>query len=312
VALLFTTAEVRPHERFDLWTAATSRLYTPMGGEPFRDQEFWATVHGRRLGAVELTNISAAGHVVMRTPRYIAISDPEVFWISLQLSGTSVVSQEDRIAVLRRGDLVLYDSSHPYAIRSPGRFDMAVFQFPRTLLRHASDLMAHLTGTRVATREAGAFVVPFLRALAKGASEDTLPDSCEDFGEGVIDLANAIFSERVKPAGAGRSPTLLHVKAYIKARLGDPGLTPGTIARANYISTRRLYKLFAAEGVGVAEWIRRQRLERCRRDLRAPALRDVPIARIALDWGFRSPEHFSRAFAAAYGTSPSEYRGGAA
>jgi AraC-like DNA-binding protein len=311
MAVLFTTATVAPHERFDLWTSVSSRLFTPLGGRPHPSEAFWASAHGQRLGVVELTKVSASGHTVLRTPKYIAAGDPEVFWISMQLGGSSVIRQQERTAVLRSGDVALYDSSHPYSIFSPGRFDMAVFQFPRTLLRFSSELMAGLTATRISEDGgAGAFVVPFLRGLAAGVHAETLPDRCEDLGEGVIALVNAVFAPRVGFDRPAPSPSLLAVKAYIEAHLGDEDLTVEAIAKANHISTRQLYNLFEAEGAGVAEWIRRQRLDRCRRDLRAAALVEVPISRIALEWGFRSPEHFSRAFRAAYGCSPAAYRQG--
>ena len=312
MAVLFTTASVAPYERFDLWTSVSSRLFTPLGGRLHPDEAFWASAHGLRLGAVDLTTVSASGHTVLRTPKYIAAGDPEVFWISMQIRGSSVISQQDRTAVLRPGDIALYDSSHPYSIVSPGPFDMAVFQFPRTLLRFPSELMADLTATRVSGGGgAGAFVVPFLCGLAEGVDSETLPDGCEDLGEGVIDLVNAVFAPRVKLARPAPSASLLAVKAYIDAHLRDEDLAVEAIAKANHISTRQLYKLFEADGAGVAEWIRRRLLDRCRRDLRAETLRGLPISRIALEWGFRSPEHFSRAFRTAYGCSPSAYRNGA-
>jgi hypothetical protein len=49
-------------------------------------------------------------------------------------------------------------------------------------------------------------------------------------------------------------------------------------------------------------------LERCRRDLLDPSLGDVPVSAIAARWGLTNAAHFSRAFRAAYGASPVEYR----
>lgn len=101
---------------------------------------------------------------------------------------------------------------------------------------------------------------------------------------------------------------LAAIRRSIDLRLGDPGLRPGAIARDHHLSRRQLYRLFAADGVGVADWIRARRLERCARDLRDPALAHESITTIALRWGFVNPSHFSRAFRAAYGTTPREHR----
>ena len=65
---------------------------------------------------------------------------------------------------------------------------------------------------------------------------------------------------------------------------------------------------FHDEGLTVAGWIRRRRLEQCRRDLTDPALDARPVAAIAARWGFSSAADFSRSFRAAHGVPPAEYR----
>jgi AraC-like DNA-binding protein len=98
------------------------------------------------------------------------------------------------------------------------------------------------------------------------------------------------------------------VHAFIEQRLGDPALTPGQVATANYISVRYLHKLFETEQTSVAEWIRRRRLERCRRDLLDPAYRDRPVEAIGERWGFKDGAHFSRVFKRRFAAPPAEYR----
>ena len=101
---------------------------------------------------------------------------------------------------------------------------------------------------------------------------------------------------------------VLRIRAFIEEHLGDPELTPGMVAAAHYVSVRYLHKLFETEFATVAEWIRRRRLERCRRDLLDPALQALPVNAIAARWGLLNAAHFSRAFRAAYGAPPQEYR----
>ena len=74
------------------------------------------------------------------------------------------------------------------------------------------------------------------------------------------------------------------------------------------MSLRSLHQLFHDEGLTVAGWIRQRRLERCRRDLADPALAARPVAAIAARWGYPSAAEFSRAFRAAHGVPPAEYR----
>jgi AraC-like DNA-binding protein len=50
------------------------------------------------------------------------------------------------------------------------------------------------------------------------------------------------------------------------------------------------------------------RVERCRADLTDPRLEGMPVHAIGARWGFRSPADFSRAFRAAHGIPPGDYR----
>ena len=107
---------------------------------------------------------------------------------------------------------------------------------------------------------------------------------------------------------ARRHALLSTVQAFIQQHLGEPWLSPATIAAAHHISLRSLHQLFHDEGLTVAGWIRQRRLEYCRRELSDPALASRPVAAIAARWGFSSASDFSRAFRAVHGLPPAEFR----
>jgi len=132
-------------------------------------------------------------------------------------------------------------------------------------------------------------------------------------GTAALDLLAVALAGRLDrlgevPPDTSQRALVLRVHAFIEVQLGDPGLSPATIAAAHHISVRYLYKLFEGEPTSVAGLIRERRLERCRRDLLDPSLRGVPVSTIAARWGLTNAAHFSRAFRAAYGASPVEYR----
>jgi AraC-like DNA-binding protein len=101
---------------------------------------------------------------------------------------------------------------------------------------------------------------------------------------------------------------MTRVEAFVESRLHDPGLSPAVVAAAHHVSLRQLYKVFETREDGVARFIRRRRLERCRRDLADPALASRPAYAIGLSWGFTDPAHFTRSFRDEYGVTPGEYR----
>jgi AraC-like DNA-binding protein len=147
--------------------------------------------------------------------------------------------------------------------------------------------------------------------VVAGESGPGPPDAAR-LGGVVTDLVAAAFAEPSgqRTAGPGESAQVLRlqVRDFILRHLGAESLSPATIAAAHNISVRYLHKLFQDEGLTVADWIRRHRLERCRRELADPLQYDRPIHAIATRWGFPNAAHFSRAFRAAYGVPPREFR----
>jgi AraC-like DNA-binding protein len=128
----------------------------------------------------------------------------------------------------------------------------------------------------------------------------------------VLDLLTTALTESLGHGGS-RAPTApeslrFQVHAFIEEHLQDRGLTIASIAAANHISVRTLHRLFVAEETTVAGWIRRRRLERCRKDLVDPTLRHLAVSTIAARWGMPESAHFSRLFRREYGVPPTEYR----
>lgn len=87
---------------------------------------------------------------------------------------------------------------------------------------------------------------------------------------------------------------------YIVGHLRDPALSVGRIANATGLSVGHLHEVFRrATGATIGDYIRTQRLERCRRDLADQSLRHQSITFIANRWGFSEGSSLSRAFRAA-------------
>jgi AraC-like DNA-binding protein len=301
------TDEVALHERLDYWSEAQARMFFALDVRAPATRPFSGRAHSHELGPVRVRRVAADGHRVRRTRRAIAADDPEQFELSLMLSGTQQLAQQDRRAALGPGDLVCMDSSLPYAVRSPDPFEMLVFAVPKVLLRPHVDVVRGRTASAIQGGDGlSTLVAPFLRSVGDGLLNGTVREGDADVGESVVDLVRSLFADR---GSVPRPDLLAEVKASIERRLHEPDLRPATIAAAHFISTRYLHRLFEPEGVTVSEWVRARRLERCRRDLEDPALAGETVLGIASRWGLRNPGHFSRLFHAAYGVSPSAVRG---
>jgi AraC-like DNA-binding protein len=242
---------------------------------------------------------------------------PEVYKLSVVLRGRLVLVQHERQAVLGPHDLVIYDTTQPFrcVAGSPGEAVVELFtvQFPRALLPFSVEELGRLTAVRIpGQRGIGRLVARFLMQLFDQASQWAAPDAAR-LSSAAVDLLVALVAHELDRGSAlapetHRGALLLRIHAFIDQHLGDPGLTPGVVAAANHVSIRYLYKLFQAQDLTVAGWIRGRRLDRCRRDLVDPGLWARPVGAIGARWGFPDGAHFSRVFRAAYGVPPLEYR----
>jgi AraC-like DNA-binding protein len=175
------------------------------------------------------------------------------------------------------------------------------------------DAVSRLTAVRISAGEGmGALLSRHLIELTRQAAHYRPADTAR-LSTITLDLLAALCAhhlevEALLPPETRQQALQAKIHDFIQQRLGDPDLSPETVAAVHQISMRYLYKLFQRQGLTVAGWIRQRRLERCRSDLAAPHLSRVPIHAIAARWGFTDSAHFSRAFRAAYGMPPKDYR----
>ena len=98
---------------------------------------------------------------------------------------------------------------------------------------------------------------------------------------------------------------ILRVLTHIQEHL-DEALDLEELARVACFSSFHFHRIFAAmTGETIADHVRRLRLERAAMELRSGA---KPVIQVALDAGYEAHEAFTRAFKAAYGVSPAEFR----
>lgn len=290
-------------------------MYHPLRIRTDASERFQARMWGEWLGSVGLFRVAAAPNTMSRTRGEIAVGDPECLHLSILLRGHLHGAQHQRECVLSPGDMTTYDTSEPAIFRAGRPFDLLVLKLPRSVLGKTADTVSRHTAVHIPGRSGlPRLAVRFFCAAAAGRADGTIARQDTDLAEHMIDLVRRLYGDldaARSPRPRSQAELLLHAQAYIDANLGNPNLSPDEVARACFISTRYLHRVFAGEGLSVCEWIRRQRLEHCRRDLADPTLADRPISAVASRWGLPSAPHFSRLFRDAYGCSPREFRRGA-
>ena len=290
--------------------AAVNDSFVPLRVTSANTDRFSGVMRSAGTGDVHLTDVRADAHVVERTSELIARDDRAYFKLSLMLSGSGLLIQDDREAVLRPGDLAVYDTSRPYTLEFDRDFRTLVVMFPRHLVGLSPHDVGQLTAVRISGAEGlGAVVAPYLTQLGEHL-EQLSGHTGARLTQSALDLVTTVFTHEL---GLDRRDEphralLRRIRAHIDEHLADVDLGPRSIAEAHFISPRHLHALFQQEGTTVSTWVRLRRLEQCRRDLSDPRLSALPVAGIAARWGFVDAAHFSRAFKSAFGVSPSEHR----
>jgi AraC-like DNA-binding protein len=316
MSILVRVADVPADERVDYLHEVGARIWVPFTAvsEDVSQMEFRAS----GFGSMQVVMIEGAPFRVTRSPKQIEQADPDLLKAYLVCGGNkSVICQDDRQAMLSRGEIALYDTRRPCAqIQGtvPGRrLQLLTFMFPPSMLPLPRDRIRELVATRIpASPGLGELTSQFLQQLARNVDSYTPAEVARLSTAALEVLATRLARELdVRDWGtpeARKHAMLTTVQGFIWQHLSDPGLTPAAVAAAHHLSLRALHQLFHDEGLTVAGYIRGRRMERCRRDLADPALASRPVAAIAARWGFSSAADFSRAFRAAHGLPPAEYR----
>jgi AraC-like DNA-binding protein len=107
------------------------------------------------------------------------------------------------------------------------------------------------------------------------------------------------------PAEAADEALVAAARAFIAAHGDSPHLTAALVAAAIGCSRTRLFGVFQARGLSVADAIRTARLGHARALLRDGAL---DIGEVALRCGYSDGSAFGKAFRRAFGLSPRDWR----
>ncbi|MGX1755823.1 AraC-like ligand-binding domain-containing protein [Streptomyces lydicus] len=312
--MVFRTEALPAADRFDYWVELLARTHAPMEPRSDHTDGFRATQRVLDLGDVTVWSATYQPLDLRRTPKLIRQSDPEAYHLSLVVEGTGTGEWRYRETEYKPHDLIVTSSSLPTDFRSTtGPVTILALETPKDLLPLPRDMAPRIVGAPVSARDGmGALLARFLTQLTADTTAYQ-PSDGPRLGTVLNDLVAALFAHLLEagdclPPETRRQALTLRIQAFIREHLHDPHLTPAAIAAAHHISTSYLHRLFRDEEATVAAWIRRLRLEAARRDLTDPALHALPLHAIATRWGFPRATDFSRAYRAAYGTTPKDHR----
>ncbi|NLS10703.1 helix-turn-helix domain-containing protein [Nesterenkonia sp. MY13] len=292
------------------WRAAAGNRLVPVNVSA--EGSFSGTITWRSIEGASLSEIIAEPHRVHRAPELIDSTERPYIKLSLQMQGTGYLTQGERHAELRAGDLAIYETSRPYSLEFPAPLRCMVMAFPLESLNVPLSLIRRITAVRLPGDEGiGQMISPFMQHVAEHLDELSGVTGARLLRSTLDLLAAFVYAQLPEDSsgeGHSRREELRAYKLYIDEHLYDPELSASTVAKAHYVSVRYLQYLFSEEDITVSGYIRSRRLEKCRLDLSDPAQASLSVLQIAQRWGFTDASHFSKVFRAHTGASPRTYR----
>jgi AraC-like DNA-binding protein len=140
------------------------------------------------------------------------------------------------------------------------------------------------------------------------------PDAraCQHAAQAAVQLLAATLAQ-CAPLAERRARKLsefhiARIKQYVASNLHDSALSVATVSAALKISRAHIHRMFLGEPYSFSEWLWHQRLLACKAALRDPGQAHATVSHIAYSTGFNNMSHFSRAFRAKFGISPTTCR----
>lgn len=306
--MLLSTDKAPPRLKLDYWRDIVCDTFVELECRTAEESGFYGSIETDALGAIRFTRVSSTTQHVARTRARIARSDQAYFFLSLQLHGSGCHKQDGRVAHLGPGDFAMYDTTRPYELLFAAPFSQLVLSLPREVVKSRLADAERLTACAVQGRSgSGRLASVFVRQLA--AQMHSLDAaSLPRLQASVVDLIATALAEQRRQAGPeapeSKNALVQRVLQFIEDHLASPELSCEVVARRHRISERYLRMLFEELGTCASDWIWQRRLERARQDLADPSLKHLSVTTIAFNWGFKDAAHFSRAFKARFGSTP--------
>ena len=309
-ARVLSTDGMPQQDTASAWCDWMAQLFNGLQTDLYGDTRFEGHLCVASAGEVVLTRLDADRHRVVRGSHRLRDSEEAYLKIVAPWSGTAQVHQNGQQACASNGSWVIYDTSQPYEVANPQHTEHLILTLPRRSIEQRGLRLEGLMGRNIGGSSGIARIA--LETMRSTYQElgTMSPPLAQRAGELLVDMVHLSLQELVGKGTARTQRQALHdrICAYVATHLRDPGLSVEAIATALNCSKRHVHNGFAGQDTSLGAFIQHSRLQLVMRELRQPELAQHTITDIAMACGFSSSAHFSRAFKAYAGMSPSEYR----
>ena len=266
----FSTEALPPRQRCEWLREIIGREYANVEITPPADGLLFNEMKIYPWKDLRLSAIRSNAITIERSPKEPAKNSHDAYFAVVLLSGSYLLEQNGREAVLKPGDVTIYDATRSHRIICPSSFTKLIVSIPRPLLRSKVPGIEHATALRIPGNTGiGSVTGNFIRSCAIHAAElslhdfSALADPCAE----LLTLTLASMRPEAVSSSRNRAILLLRIKDFIEQNLGDPGLNAAMVARGAGLSPRYINDIFKDENTSLMRHVWGRRLERCRREL---------------------------------------------
>lgn len=310
----WSSAQVDTKNRFDEWREVRAKGLFGVTAElePDRREHFFGEFSLRKVDKAGFVELRASPYRVARSESDIAISPSDSLCIYQQLSGGSWFDTRAEAFTVKRGAIATSYSDLPYRTVPTGAdgFHVRILKIPVAEIWPSRagihDLLPKAFGEH-------RLISPLLESCFADLSVADKGVDTKEASRLAQTLAQLALIKRgvVRPRSSAamqalRFGRLSLARRLIAGNMSDPRLSPAFVAARLGISVRHLHALFETTGISFSQNVTMLRLEEsCRLLVRPP---EQSITKVALACGFDSLATFYRAFRAAYGMTPGDFR----
>jgi AraC-like DNA-binding protein len=243
------------------------------------DEGFAASILNRDFSGVRVVECVCDPCTGRRLPQFVEQEPEPYVGVQITKAGRERFHLGGEDISLGAGDLVIWTSTRPAEFTVVERLHKVSLVLPWSEVQERLPRGTRFAGTVVDSRVGiGAVLYSHVDSLARQLELFSATDHAA-VRRATLELLTTAMSHRVDTPQRGLARRYLkQLQDYILANLQDERLSPTSMATANHMSPRYVHMLFAQIGVSASAWIRTQRLERCRDDLRSRADRGLASA----------------------------------
>lgn len=308
--VVLSTDGLPEKETAPAWQGWMAQLFSGLDTDLYGDTCFDGHLSVAYAGDVMLTKLDAGRHRVIRDSHRLRDSEAAYLKIVAPWSGHAEVEQYGSKACVSNGSWAIYDTSQPYVVANPLHTEHLIMMVPKQSIAERGLRLESLMGRSVGGSAGIARIaLQTMRSTYQELDNMTAP-LARRAGELLVDMVHLSLQALGGQATAVTQKQALYdrICEHVACHVRDPGLSVDQVAEALNCSRRHLHNAFAGRDQSLGGFIQQSRLELCMRELHSPALAHRTITEIAMGCGFGNSAHFSRAFKAYAGMSPSEFR----